>query len=295
MSHDRRYEPIHVEIFNRLKASTKQQITLVVLATDDAVGSAFAKLDGIDHEIRHFPDGRYLNKVYSGSDSKLPYSIKLDEDIFISPRSWDHFIENLSCLDAKGHSVLTLPLQNGIPTCEIFLDDYLDDAARAPLYQAMADFQFGWFWGIDYTSLRWNRSDFYEQVRRLETPLKGVHPVRFSLELQKAINAAIFAQPAKFLEPNGSHLEEIAAAYFCNSVFAIRTSNWRQVCEVSSDSFPAGGFDEVPLNQFIYRTGGKLHCLRGLFGLHALYRLGQHEWPYEQWLGEQILGLIQTS
>jgi hypothetical protein len=267
--------------------------------------SMFAnKLDGISYSVREFQYGlNYMDKINFSIAQDAEYSVKLDEDCFINNHVWDYLIENIFWLDDPKYLVLSPLLSNGIPTCDLFIQEFFDKEDADKLFKIFSNSRMPHIWNVDYSRLNdsiktpWNPDAFYKAVSEFPHFYKGIHPVRLSYEAQKLL-LDLFLQDKyidKFLQKSDYSLLYNKRPYLCNSFFAIKTETWRKIVE--DKSLFRDDFDEVPLN--LYRENNDLSWLfinKG-FGIHTMYNTvsgapghGESETQFYQDITNKIYG-----
>jgi len=221
----------------------------------------------------------YMKKITHAINQPHEYSFNVDDDCFMSTPVWDYIINNMDYVLSNNDNLLFAPcLSNGIPTCDYFAcdtftkeeSDHYDSliAEQAPCLTKFIS-------GCDYTFLQeyakpWNEEKFYEAVTNMGHYYKGVHPVRFSIVLQNFMNSAVINHIDAFKNPCNMYLDYITnRPYMCNSVFAIKTSTWKNIIEDTSLS--RDEFDEVQINLYRQQNNLKMVFVRNAFGVHIMY------------------------
>jgi len=231
---------------------------------------------GISSEARFIPNGgnNYMDKIESLVESDCEYSCSMDDDILISNYLWDYMIENINILDDESNLFLAPLISNGIPSVEIFIEDFCNDSDKKIMYDIFKNTKIDNYWGVDYSSLNypkleWNGPVFYNKVSELNHYYKGIHPVRISLEAHSTISNIICNNKEKIVESNNFFLQKYRLPYFCNSFYFIKTSTWKKI--INDKSLFRDIYDEVPLN--IYRESNDLNMVfvRNGFCLHMAY------------------------
>ena len=130
-------------------------------------------------------------------------------------------------------------------------------------------------WGADYSSLNqytinaesWKPSEFYNGVRKINHNYKGIHPIRICANAQIILNDYIMDNFDKILDKQDYSIKEFTCPYYTNSVFFIKTENWRKVF-----SIPAyDAFDEVQFNIFKEQFNKKIFYVENGFSFHLTY------------------------
>jgi len=264
-----------------MKPENKGKITLSILAYGDA--SRF------DRYIRELAESSvkarvvifssdYMEKTLWAARQPFEYTAKIDEDVFVNNHVLDFIVENITALDDPRNLVLTPILTNGIPTCDLFLDQVFDERERAELHKIFLETRFGPLWGTDYSFLnkytvaasKWDSEAFYASVAAWPHHYKGIHPVRVNLLAQMKINEIVLRSKAElFVERKNFRLKEDDHPYLCNNLFFIRTDKWRRIVE--DQSLYVDSFDEVPLSRYKQTSGEKWVVVDGSFGIHTMF------------------------
>lgn len=276
LSHNRlHYNALTFYFLNKIKPENKLKIQLTILATH---AYPWELLNGISMQVINFPSHgtNYFNKVNHATQTSFKYSIKLDEDCFINNHVWDYIIENIHLLDDPNTLLLSPVMSNNIPSCDMFIEDYItDDKVKSEIYQHFLKREMpNGLWGVDYSPLNqhtiiastWDSYAFYNSVSKATTNIKGIHPLRICYEAQVLVNDYILKNTTKFIEQNPYEFVEIPAPYFTNSLFAIKTSEWKKILDMRMDEY-----DEISLNNYRRQTNKKLLFLKGGFGIHPMY------------------------
>ena len=314
LSHDRRdfhkYWEITSHFLNKIKPENKEKVKINILASKVHDWSYY--LNGFDFEIYQFPDVslNYMQKISAALDSPNKYSVKLDEDCFISNHVWDYIIENIDVLDDEDNFILTPMLSNGIPHTDRFVKSFVKDPwmvgaiYRNYLNQEMPN----GLWGADYTPLNaytinaetWDSDAFFDGVSKLNTYLKGIHPIRICADAQLLLNNYIVENFDRLTSKHDYSIKEFTEPYYTTSTFIIKTEDWRKLLEVGSyDSF-----DEIQLNIYRERYNKKFLYIENGFGIHTIYNtiygnkniwnIGMEDgYTYELEFVESILGKLK--
>lgn len=220
---------------------------------------------------------RYLDKSRVMSRSKSRLIMKLDEDIFMTSAVWERFLKD--CFESMPvQSVLAPVISSGIPGIELFLSTFTDEAFASQFRVKLGRVRIPNAWGANYENLvgkyrNDNNKDFFNAVRDVNHHYKGVHPLRFSEELQrelvdKILKTSSWRQP--IVTAGGAVYDSFP--YFCNSAFVTSTSIYREVIEgVDRGIYFNDGFDEVALNQYLDRRDRPLIFNDATAAVHPSY------------------------
>jgi hypothetical protein len=281
LSHNRKnfwkYWEITSHFLNKIKPENKSKIKLNILSTKDCNWGN--NIDGINFEIYTFPDVElnYMQKINVALDETNKYSVKLDEDCFISNHVWDYIIENINVLDDEDNFILTPMLSNGIPHTDRFVESFIDDEdVRKKIYECYLNQEMPvGLWGADYSPLNahtinantWNSNAFFEGVSKLNTYLKGIHPIRICANAQLLLNNYIVENFKRLISKHDYNIKEFTEPYYTTSTFIIKTEDWRKLLDIGAyDSF-----DEIQLNLYKEKYNKKFLYIENGFGIHTIY------------------------
>lgn len=220
---------------------------------------------------------RYLDKSRIMSRSKSRLVMKLDEDIFMTAPVWERFLKD--CFENMPlQSVLAPVISSGIPGVEFFLTTFSNKAFADEFRRKLGQVKIPNIWGANYESLLGkygavSQVDFFDAVRKIKHHYKGVHPLRFSEELQRVLVNQILLD-STWRHPTETRVitEHDAFPYFCNSAFITSTSIYREVVEgIESGIYFSDGFDEVALNQYLDRKDRPLIFNCATAAVHPSY------------------------
>ena len=261
---------------NLIKEENKSKIRVNILSTEN---TDWERLDGIETNIISFPTGNmnYMEKIGYALTQKTEYSVKLDEDCFINNHIWDYMIENVSVLESDDNFTLVPLLSNNIPLVDQFIESFVsDESVKNEIYSDFLNRNMpNGLWGADYSSLNthtlqadsWNPSAFYDGVRKINHHYKGIHPIRICAKAQVILNDYIMNNFYRIFKKQEYSIQEFTCPYYTNSVFFIKTEDWRKVL-----SFPAyDAFDEVQFNMFKEQFNKKTFYVENGFSFHLTY------------------------
>jgi len=223
----------------------------------------------------------YFNKINFALEQNHEFSIKIDDDIFLKAKSWDKLIEltiNLKENDLFCTGLLTV----NNATSDLYIKNFLPDYYKK-FKQLCFETSFKEVAGTDYSELNfsknkmnfdWDNQIFLNDVKKLNTPFKGIHPVRVNFQVNRFINDTILQNKDTCLEfKNNSIIKDVGQSgnipYYTNNIFGIKTSNWKNM--LSQKQLYADCFDEVVLNRYrdITKTNMVIHT--GLPIVHTGY------------------------
>lgn len=233
--------------------------------------------------INNFPKNsqNYLTKINFSLQQNHEFSVKMDDDTFMTSESWNEFLintENISDQDL----FFTGNITNGIPTCELYIDNYLKNHSNT-LKKLFYETNFGYIGGVDYSPLNyskskmketWDENIFYDDVKNFYHYYKGIHPIRVNFNAAVLLNDLILKNVKESLSFNPK-LQIIKDAgnckypYFCNNIFAIKTNEWKKLLE-RKDLY-VDSFDEVVLNKYRNEKNLNMVVHTGIPIVHTIY------------------------
>ena len=222
----------------------------------------------------------YSQKMGFICETDCEYSIKWDEDFFINNYALDYIIENRHLLQDENNLTLCPLSSTGIPSSELFVDNYFDESDRVDIHDAIMSVSFPNIWGYDYSHLNsftvdaqakgqtWDGEGFYKAANDINYHYKGINPYRVSSSLQHLLNNKILQNPEKFLDKNEYEITAVKQ-YNCNHFCLIKSEDYKTI--LTDRSLYVDEFDEVPLNK--YREMHDLNYLfvKGAYGVHPMY------------------------
>jgi hypothetical protein len=288
-SNDRHYTFKHT--VNALNESThidKTHLLILTHSDDAAYYSECLAGSRISYTIKVFEiDGNYMNKVHFAirfaENNSIPYIVKHDNDIIMGSGVYDHMFEKKSILQDKSRLVLTPTVTSGIPTCDLFIEDYLTESEKTHMYNLFKQHSFGFIWDVDYSSLNahttdspeWNSSAFYTGVHSIQHHYKGIHPVRVNETALVELNNIVIKYKDRILNTDSYTLwDDTASPYFCDSIFCIRTDIYKQI--VNAKELFVDSFDEVPLNRWRDLHKQSIVVIRRGTAIHFMYNCIQN-------------------
>ena len=233
---------------------------------------------GISASPYHVTTGwtNYLDKLKGAINLDYEYTIKLDEDIFLNPATWDFLFENLDILNDRSKGLFSPILSNGIPTVDNFIYNHMDQVAKDEMYKLFSKTKIPNLWGANYSSLdqlminRGYESDsYYGEVAKLNHHYKGIHPIRVDMDSQLYLNQWIMDNFDKFFVERTYTIEGSGRPYLCNSCFAMKTDDYYAL--LHDDSLFRDCFDEVAVNNYLTRHNKTKMFISNNFGIHTMY------------------------
>lgn len=269
-AHDR---PIHYwqvtsYYFNKIKENNKKKIKINILSTNN--NNLGKYIDGIELEEVNYPNkNNYLDKVNYSLNTNSKYSIKIDEDCFINNHIWDYIIENIEFLSNDDNYLISPLLSNNVPLTDFFIDSFVENPEQYYNYFENQRMPNG-LWGVDYSSIqyeKWDCENFYEQVSKINSPLKGIHPIRICSDAQISLNQYILNNFDRINQKYEYEIQEFNRPYFTINTFAIKTDDWKRALELQSYD----NFDEVQINNYGKQFNKKFFYVKNSFSIHPLY------------------------
>ena len=277
------FHKLNFYFLNKIKKENKAKIRLQVLMTgteraNDWYEYASRKLEGIEFKVIPFTSipSNYMDKTRHAAHTSGRYMVKWDEDYFINNHVWDYLIENCHLLDS-GENLSLAPLSStGIPTSELFVNNYFDEKDIHELHQSLLGTKFSLLWGYDYSHLNeftldsdsWDGEAFYSATNAINYHYKGINPYRIGSSPQNLINDKLLQNLEKFVEKQDYNITCLNR-YFCNHLNMMLTDEYRTI--ISDRSLVVDGVDEVPFNKYAVKTGKNLLFVENGFGIHIMY------------------------
>lgn len=274
--------------FNKIKNENKEKIKINILSNSSNYDFFNEKIRGYELPINviKFNDGfNYTDKLNFSISQDTEYSIKLDEDCFINNHVWDYMIENCSVLDNPENLLVTPLLSTTIPSCDLFIDNFLNEEESKIIKDCFLKQQMpvGLF-DVDYSPLNettinaeyWDYKKYYEILNNIPTDTKGMHPMRISYNAQTKINEFILNSYSKIINKNNYSFVEIDTPYFTNNLFLIKTKLWKDIINSNGQTY-----DEIPISNYHRKNGTKILFVNNGFGIHTMYNTiygNQNRW-----------------
>jgi hypothetical protein len=224
----------------------------------------------------------YLNKVkYAIEFSKsknIHYMMKCDNDLFLKSQTLDYLIDNLELLNNPNNLTIGPTLTSGIPGVEYFIESFFDIDSKNKIEELFLKTNFYDRDGATYSQLnnhtihssKWDKNSYFEEVKKMCTPCKGVHPIRFSKDAIVFLNDYIINNKDKFLEDKElSIITNDDSPYLCNSIFCIKTEVYDNI--VKDNSLYIDVFEEIPLNKYCWNNNMKHLFIKNGYCIHMYY------------------------
>jgi hypothetical protein len=293
-SNSRHYTfPHFIKLLNQSKKKDEWELLVLTHSGDQQFYANELNNTSIKTTIVNVPPhNNYMTKVKVAIDfaekNNSLYLMKCDNDIFLNPQTLDYMIDNLSVLDGKEYLTLGPTLSSGIPGVEYFMKQYLSDSEQDKLKKIFLKSQFYDRDGVDYNHLNqhtigsesWNKDKFFNSVKLMPHPIKGIHPIRINYESIDYLNNCILNNKEKFFntQPTSLILNDLSP-YLCDSIFCIRTDTYKKI--IYDNSLFIDAFDEIPLNKYAWSKSMKHVFVENGFALHMLYNWYDNVFNYE--------------
>jgi len=277
-----RYTPHFINEIIKVKDSVKDLIKVNLMFSQPFNDEwkkivDFLRNHGIYSEYFVTDGGHYMTKIKTASENSGKYAIKYDEDIFLNAKGWEYFLENSKVLENDENLFLAPIITNGIPTVDIFIEQFFDEKAKKEIHDLFLKVPFANEWGVDYSSLRkyvteakeWVPDNFYEGIKQINHHYKGIHPIRLSGQAQYYMVNYILNNFQRFMEPKDYSISEVNRPYHCNSIFLIKNETWKKI--IYNQSLFRDDFDEVPLNLYREYNNLKMLFINNCFAVHPSY------------------------
>lgn len=281
----------------KIKNENKTKIKILSHGTifSDKISNFTKELNLNGIESYEIYGGSYMQKIKNFLNTDSLYSCSMDDDILINNNLWDYMIENIDILENKDNLFLSPLISNGIPSVDLFIEDFMNDDDKKEMYNIFKNFHIDNLWGVDYSKLNkhtiqsneWIFENFYDEVSKINHYYKGIHPVRASYEAQRRISEIIISNFDKFHGKSNYYLETIKRPYFCNSFYFIKTNIWQEI--INDNSLFKDSFDEVPLNLYKDKHDLKMCFVRNGFCIHMAYNtIGKNQKMIENYYIEEL-------
>jgi hypothetical protein len=274
------YYKLAFYFLNKIKDDNKKKIFLHIAiqkGEEKIWEDRIKELDDIDVEIIGYDNGQnYLKKLYYGINKNTKYSIKMDEDIFINNYILDYMIDNIEELDNEDNLMMTTILSNNIPGIDLFIEGAFDEESKKVIYSYFLQrYMPDGLWS-NYSSLNkhtihaeeWNANGYYDDLRRLPTNFKGMHPIRISWEAEFFLNNFILENIDIIKNKNDYSIMKKSYPYFTNSFFAIKTKVWKDIIE---NHRLGDSFDEVGINKYMRDNNKSILFIRNSYSIHTMF------------------------
>ena len=233
---------------------------------------------GIKADFVHIPGGSYMDKIRWACSQPSRYSVKMDDDTFISSRGWDYWIENMETLERDDVYTLSPLMSTGIPTTDWYCEQLFDkeEVERMRMYFKSIRFppdihgaEYGLLNRATVDADRWDADYYYEKVKQIPHYYKGIHPMRMHRDAQLALNVFTIKHFDRFTACANPSVVVSDRIYLCPQLNSIRTDVWKKIVE-RRDLY-RDDWDEVPLNLYGEENNLRHAFMHGVFGVHMIY------------------------
>lgn len=287
------FTKLSLDQFSKIKKTNLDKISLHIYINKDEEDKWVSELtnpkySNVDIVIQCMNDDDYITKVKLAQQTESKYSCKWDDDVFINSYIWDYMIENINILDEKNVSAFIPTIQNGIPTVDFFIEDFLDKKDTEYVHSIFLEEgikkNIG-IWGCDYSKVQkyiesndkwnyqeyWNFIDKFNPIENIRLPrymelAKAVHPARFSYTYNKFICDKLIKNTDMMFNKKDYNMMHHNTVYFCNNLTFVKTDFWIESLPVFTD-----GWDEGQMN--VYSLSKNMHpvYVRNACGVHMAY------------------------
>lgn len=244
-------------------------------------------IDTIDTNLVLMPDDEYINKINHMVTTDATHICKWDDDVFINRHVWDYMVENVGILDDDRYYALSPIFGNGIPSADLFIQDFLTEDEAAIAHNIfIKDGINPTIWGCNFIELdkyiknltQWNGEEYWRVVESHDQTLgrslpwyfnraKGVHPARFSSDYNNYILDYTIKNSHKVFEKQEYYLDtDYFTPYWCNNLFIAKTSFYKEAQNEFFDHW-----DEGQMNMLGLKRNQVPVYVRKSFGIHMAY------------------------
>jgi len=272
LPYSRRYLMLHtLKEFSKINKRYRNMFKIYI---HDCVDNDYIKdiLCDINYEIINYQTHDYITKIKCAINLPHKYSMKIDEDIFMTHHVLEYILDNLDLISDENF-ILSPVLSTGIPSTEMFINDFCIERSE-DIFKMFCDTKICNLWGANYSSLNytksiWNQIEYYNYVNKLDHYYKGIHPIRINANIQKFLLDVIKTKKQKIYEKQDYYTESKKIPYICNSLFVIRTNEWKKI--ITNSSLYRDEYDEVPLNIYMKMFDKNVLFVRNSNCIHPVY------------------------
>lgn len=249
------------------------------------------------------PQSNYLPKVRFAieyaKNNNFKYILKYDSDVLITTYTFDFMFEKLSELDNPNNLTLGPTMTTGIPTIEIFINDFLNETETKEIRNEFKKCVFNLQHSImDYQPLNqftieaheWNYENYYNGLNSYMDSFqdfgngrtingyskfyRGIHPIRHGFG-NDLLNEMIIKNKEKFFSEKECYLiEDNLCKQLVAMCFIITTENYDRI--INREHLVIDGCDEVPINRFGWMNNLKHLIIGNGFAIHITYNWRWH-------------------
>jgi hypothetical protein len=264
---------------------------------------------GIEVTLVGMHDDTYIDKVRIAQQTNHKYSCKWDDDVFVNHDVWNFMIDNVEVVDSPDVSILTPCLSNGMPSVDMFIEDFLTEEEAKTAYDICIrdNVQLGIF-GCNYQSLydyvkntkKWDGRAYWNKVVSIDPTLnkaglpwyysivKGVHPARFSYDFNMLIAKHAESNLDKLKNSSNLYLQKgYPTPYLCNNLFIASTQFYIDSQELFFDHW-----DEGQINMLSQNRGQNPAFVRNCYGIHMAYGCTNRQKEIEKYYIDNIFSKL---
>lgn len=272
LPHNRKYLMLHtLREFSKIGNSYKNMFKIYIHDNNE-IDCYKDVLCDVDYEIVNHQTHDYMTKIKYAINLPYKYSMKIDEDIFMNHYVLEYILDNLNLI-SNDDFILTPCLSTGIPSTEMFINDFCPENSDT-IFDMFKNTNISNLWGANYIPLNyskecWNDVEFYNDVNELDHYYKGIHPIRINVDIQRYLLNVIKNKKLKLYEKQQYYIQSKTIPYICNSVFVIKTDEWKNI--ISNNSLFRDDYDEVPLNLYMKEFKKTVLFIRNVNCVHPVY------------------------
>ena len=223
-------------------------------------------------------DYKERTRICMESDQK--YSIRIDDDLFISTPLWNFMLDTIDEVLSQEMVHAYSPLfSTAVPHIDLFTDDFLsatDKDQIESIYKKDGVPATPWFPYDDYVHVqkiiesmdKWDKNLFWKEVLNHRTVYQTLHPIKFSSDANIFLTDRILSNFDKIL--NEQEYECVAIAGMPNSHWTCtRTANWKRA--FAKFGGPHDAWDEMPMQCNERKYGMSSVFIKRGFAVHPCH------------------------
>ena len=249
------------------------------------------------------PQSNYLPKVrfaiQYAKNNNYKFILKYDSDVLIPTYTFDYMLEKTTELENTNYLTIGPSITTGIPTVEIFIDDFFNKNESKQLRNEFKKCVFNIQPGImDYQPLNqhtikseeWNYENYYNGLNTYMDSFqdigngrttngyskfyRGIHPIRHGFG-NDLLNEMVLKYKEKFFSEKQCYLmEDNLCKQLVAMCFIITTENYDKI--INRENLTIDGCDEVPINRYGWINNFKHLIVRNGFAIHITYNWRWH-------------------
>ncbi len=288
LHHRRNFEDTILHYLGKMKPENKKLCKLFFLTSQRGNFDKKCEATGIDYSVVHFNFGHnFMAKINTLLTSGLKYSLRTDEDTFVSNHVYDYMIENRDVLNSENYMLMAPLLMNGVPTVELFNQDFLLPKEREELeeiYLNTTITKIGNLIHPNYQenhyellnkhtiySNKWDSRTFFSDVAKIPHYYRGLHPQRINYKAQEYLNNFTLNNIHLFKKDNSKHYwcdpnYFSDSCYHCNACHLVKNDMWKRAITEFPD-----GFDETSVNRFREKNDLAYLFIRNSYAVNTYY------------------------